>query len=127
MWIKGEIAKQEMPAVLSAATVATSIFTPNPVMWSNSANKFFDALASGKPVLINYQGWQADVLRESGAGLVLEADNVEQAAAQLVEAVHDPVWLAQAGQAAKRLAEERFARDRLVESLETVLQNAATR
>ena len=90
-------------------------------MWTNSANKFFDALAAGKPIAINYQGWQADLLRESGAGLVLDAADIEQAARQLVDAVHTPDWLAAAGRASRRLAQEQFARDKLVEDLERVL------
>ena len=118
------VPKQDMPAVLSAATLATSIFLPNPVMWTNSANKFFDALAAGKPVAINYQGWQADLLRNSGAGIVLDAENIERAATQLVDALHTPDWLASAGRASRRLAREQFARDKLVENLEMVLMQA---
>jgi glycosyltransferase involved in cell wall biosynthesis len=117
--------RQEMPAILSAATAATSTVLPNPVLWANSANKFFDALAAGRPMVINHEGWQADVLRETGAGLVLDAEDVNAAAHKLVEALHDPAWLANARKAAKQLALERFARDRLAVVLEGVLQNAA--
>jgi hypothetical protein len=52
-------------------------------MWSNSANKFFDALASGTPVMINYQGWQADLLRDSMAGIVVPPDEPRRAAVEL--------------------------------------------
>jgi glycosyltransferase involved in cell wall biosynthesis len=124
LWMMEEVPKRDMPAVLSAATLATSIFLPNPVMWTNSANKFFDALAAGKPIAINYGGWQADVLRESGAGIVLDAENIEHAATQLVDALHTPDWLTSAGQASRQLAQGRFARDKLVENLERVLVQA---
>lgn len=127
LWILPSIPRQEMPSVLSAATIATSIFVDNPVMWTNSANKFFDALASGTPVALNYQGWQADVIREAGAGIVLDARDTDCAARQLVEALHNPVWLESAGKAARRLAEEQFAREKLALQLEEVLRAAAAR
>jgi len=38
-------------------------------MWNNSANKFFDALAAGRAVLINYRGWQAELLKKRVRGL----------------------------------------------------------
>jgi UDP-N-acetylglucosamine:LPS N-acetylglucosamine transferase len=73
---------------------------------------------------INHEGWQADLLRETGAGLVLDAEDTNTAARKLVDALHDPTWLEHARKAAKQLAEERFARDRLAVLLEAVLQNA---
>jgi glycosyltransferase involved in cell wall biosynthesis len=118
------IPKLEMPGVLSAADIATSLFIDLPEMWANSANKFFDALASGTPIAINYQGWQAELLRETNAGIVLNVHDVESAANRLVQALRDQEWLWQAGAAAKRLAEERFSRDILAQQLEAVLLEA---
>ncbi|MFY0580962.1 glycosyltransferase [Cystobacter fuscus] len=43
------VPKADIPAVLSAATLATSLFTDVPGMQDNSANKFFDALAASRP------------------------------------------------------------------------------
>jgi glycosyltransferase involved in cell wall biosynthesis len=119
------VAKDEMPHVLAAATVATSVFQPIRAMWNNSANKFFDALAANKPLAINYGGWQADILNESGAGIVLPAEDPRQAAEALAAFVHDPARLAQAGQASHRLARERFNREDMARKLEEVLVQAA--
>jgi glycosyltransferase involved in cell wall biosynthesis len=119
------VPRQEMPTILSAATVASSTVLPNPVLWANSANKFFDALAAGRPMVINHEGWQADLLRRTGAGVVLDAENSEAAAHQLVDALHNPAWIERASTAARKLAQEDFARDRLAVVLESVLQQAA--
>ena len=43
-------------------------------LWANSANKFFDTLASGKPILINHEGWQKNEIREENIGYVLPAE-----------------------------------------------------
>ena len=119
-----KVSKAEMPAVLSAATVATSLFIDLEEMWVNSANKFFDALASGTPVAINYGGWQADLLRNNGAGLVLDPHDIEGAAQTLLEKVQDQAWLESAGKNARQLAETQFSRDELAKQLEGVLLSA---
>lgn len=115
------VKKAEMPSLLSAATICASLFVDLPPMWSNSANKFFDALAAQRPVLINYGGWQAQLLKDTGAGLVVPVADPRAAASILAAHVRDDTWLAQAGAAAGRLAEERFARDRLASEFERVL------
>ena len=66
-------------------------------MWANSANKFFDALASGTPVAINYGGWQADLLEETSAGIVLPPNDPGEAAKRLGVFIKDESELAKAG------------------------------
>jgi len=119
--------KADMPELYAAATMATSLFIDLPEMWSNSANKFFDSLAAGRPIAVNYQGWQADLIHETGAGLVLPADDVPGAARQLTRAIFDKGWTARAGSAALQLARDRFDRDRLAKQMEEVLLRSASR
>jgi len=38
------------------------------ILEDNSANKFFDFLAAGLPILINYEGWQKETLENDEAG-----------------------------------------------------------
>jgi len=113
--------KKEMPELLSAATIATSLFLDMPNMWKNSANKFFDALAAGRPLAINYGGWMADMLSEAGAGLVLDPQDVPRSAALLRQRIRDEGWLASARRSAADLATTRFDRDKLARQLEDVL------
>lgn len=124
LFLMAPIPRLEMPKVLSAADIATSVVIDLPELWMNSANKFFDALASGTPVAINHGGWQADLLDEAAAGIVLDVQDLQRSAQQLVQALHDLGWLERAGSAARRLAEERFSRDALAEELEDVLLEA---
>jgi glycosyltransferase involved in cell wall biosynthesis len=124
LWIWNAVPKQEMPDLLAAATVATSVFVPLRPMWNNSANKFFDALAAGKPVAINYGGWQADLLNETGSGIVLPPKDLNQAAKLLTDFALDEERLKNASAAARELAYTRFARDKLAAEMESVLQRA---
>jgi glycosyltransferase involved in cell wall biosynthesis len=113
--------KIELRGWISAADLATSVFIDLEEMWNNSANKFFDALASGTPVAINYGGWQKKIIEESGAGLVLDPNNIDAAAGLLVDKLRDGSWLGAAGRAAIKLARERFDRNKLAKKLEAVL------
>lgn len=117
------IPKTEMPIALADATVAFSLFIDLKPMWRNSANKFFDGLASGTPMALNYGGWQAEALEESGAGIRLHESDYELAAEQLVAFVSDAERLERSGIAARRLAAERFDRDVLADQLYEVLND----
>ncbi len=117
--------KEKVRAWLSAADLATSVFVDLREMWNNSANKFFDALASGTPVAINYGGWQQEILEETGAGLILDPHDLDAAAGLLAEKLRDKKWLVEAGRAAGQLARERFDRNMLAKKLERVLIEAS--
>ena len=93
---------------------------------NNSANKFFDALAAGTPLAINYGGWQAKLLEDTGAGIVLPRSDVEAAAKMLSERVRDDAWRERASSAARRLARTRFDRDMLARQALSVIEAART-
>lgn len=118
------VPKDEVARVLAAADIATSLVIDEPVLWDNSANKFFDGLSSGTAFAVNHEGWQANLLRDSGAGLVLPPNDHAAAASMLVGALREPGWTEASGSCARRLAEERFARDDLARLLESVLLEA---
>mgnify|MGYP000046335558 CR=1 FL=1 len=121
--MQGQVPKSDMPKVLAAADIASSLFISLPELEVNSANKFFDGLAAGCCLAVNYGGWQSRILEETHAGLQLDRD-VSVAARQLQRLANDPERLAQAKIAARRLAEERFSRDKLAAQLEQVLLRA---
>jgi glycosyltransferase involved in cell wall biosynthesis len=119
----GKRPKSTMPAILSCASGALSTVVPVPALDDNSANKFFDALAAARPILLNHEGWLADLVRERDCGLVLPRDP-GQAAAMLAAKLDDPTWSVRAGAAAHALGRERFDRDVHARQLESVLLRA---
>lgn len=118
------VPKSEVPELFSAATISLSLVIDLPELWPNSANKFFDTLAAGRPIAINHGGWQNELLTETGAGFILPPNNASESAKVLAKAIQDPERLASARVAARRLAEERFDRDKLAAQLEQVLLDA---
>jgi glycosyltransferase involved in cell wall biosynthesis len=117
--------KREIPACLSATDLAVSLLINVPALGGPALpNKFFDALAARRPILINYEGWLAELLRSTGAGLVIPPDDPQRGAAELCEFLRDPCRGAQARSAAGELATGPFNRDRLAEELMAVFQRA---
>lgn len=119
-----QIEKREMPAALSAADVVTSLFIDLPEMENNSANKFFDGLASGTAIAINYGGWQAELLQEFGAGFQLHPTNLMVAAHDLIQFLEDEEQVSEVGSSARELANQHFDRDDMAAKLEKVLKLA---
>lgn len=115
--------KSEMPRLLAWADVALSIFAPIPEMEANSSNKFFDALAAGRPIALNYGGWHRELVEQNGCGVFLPRDPME-AASVLEDFTKDQALLESAGAAARRLAERKFSRDDHARQLEAVLLRA---
>ena len=67
--ILGAMPKEELADVLATANVGLMTVAPVPILELNCANKFFDYLATGLPIVLNYQGWQGRLLAEHGCGL----------------------------------------------------------
>ena len=118
------ISKRDMPALYSAATVVTSLFIPLEEMWANSANKFFDGLAAGRPIAINYRGWQAELVAKYGNGLVLDNDNIKLSADALNNIVLNVNTLSQMRNSSLSLAKNQYSRDLMAKKLEFCLIQA---
>lgn len=127
LYIEAILPKKEIPAVLTAADMASTILVDLPELRASSANKFFDALASGTPILLNYGGWQADLLAQADAGLTTWGLPMKQAAERVAAALANKPWLRQAGANARKLAEQQFDRDRLASELQEVLTAAVNK
>lgn len=119
--------KREMPDVLSAADLATSTVIDEPALWANSANKVFDAMAAGRPLAINHEGWLAELIRRHDCGLVLSPHDHTEAAHRLARALRDPHWLNTTAARSRQLGRSEFDRDVLVDRLDTVLHDALGR
>jgi len=65
------VSKTDLSQLYFECDIGSSFVINIKKLWANSANKFFDTLAAGKPVLINYGGWQKDKIIKENIGYVL--------------------------------------------------------
>lgn len=119
-YLEDSIPKNQIPAMLSAAQMASALFIDMPEMRPNSANKFFDALASGTPIMINYGGWMHELVKKYDCGLAMWEKPAAEVASEIAEKITDKEWLSMSGKKARMLAENEFDRDKLAIQLEKV-------
>ncbi|MDB9985048.1 glycosyltransferase family 4 protein [Gammaproteobacteria bacterium] len=123
-FMEGYLKKKDVPSAMSAATMTSSLFLDKPEMQKNSSNKFFDSLASAKPIMINYGGWMHDLIKEHKCGLAMWKVPHSEIAIELNNKVYDKDWLAAASLSSAKLAEESFDRDVLAGQLIELLESA---
>lgn len=83
------INKNQLPYLYSKATIASSFVRDCSVLWDNSANKFFDTLAASKPILINYQGWQKEVIETNNCGYYIPYNYILRDVMSLANYIND--------------------------------------
>lgn len=127
LFIEDAVAKAEMPDVFAGSDMICSLVVDVPELFANSANKVFDTLAAGKPLLINHGGWQANFIDASACGVVTWGLSMHEAALRIIASLNDREWLARAGDASRRLAQNCFDRDQLVGQFLEVLLAAQRR
>ena len=126
LFFVGPVSKSEIVAYFGACDLACSTVIDVPALSANSANKVFDTWAAGKPVAINHDGWIAEIIRDTGAGVVMPPGRPDVAASLVADFLADSQRMARARSAAAVLAQGRFSRDQLFECLENVLRSAVT-
>ncbi len=127
LFIEPPVAKREVATLFGAADLATSVVIDRRELWPNSANKFFDALAAGTPLFVNYGGWQADLIERHDLGLACWGLPIEEAARRVADLLRDAPRLEATGQRARALAETLFDREELAAQLAQVLVDAQRR
>lgn len=123
LWIIDSVPKSYIPQIFNIATVSMSVFQNITEMENNSANKFFDTLASGKPIVINYRGWQAQIIEQSGVGIILPYENKIKAVNNLNNFLKDKRRINYASVQADVLSKGKFNRERQIKKLISILED----
>ena len=111
------VSKKEMVFAFQKASFCSSIFIDLKELRANSANKFFDALAASKPILINYGGWMKDLISDHGNGISAHGKDIDSVAFDLDSKINNDQWLHEAGQKSKKLSKTLFDRDMLAKNM----------
>ena len=114
--------KAELAGLVAACDVSMVVFANYPVLENNSANKFFDSLSAGKPVLLNYSGWQRKILEDNNAGFGCDQFDTDKFVDKVLYFHSHRDQLQQMGQNARRVAVERFDREQLAAKVLSLLE-----
>jgi glycosyltransferase involved in cell wall biosynthesis len=115
--------KAELARLVAACDVSMVTIANYRILEHNSANKFFDSLSAGKPVLLNYSGWQQKILEENNAGFGCDLCNLEQFVEKIRFLETHRNEVTQMGQNARRIALEQFNRDNLAAAVLSLLKD----
>lgn len=113
--------KEKVNEVMSLADLAWISFAHLPVLKTNSPNKFFDALAAGKAILVNHKGWVFELVKQYGLGFSCLPGKMETAFIELERVESDPKALHQMQQNSRVLAEKYFSKEHAGTRLKEVI------
>lgn len=103
------VSKQDLPQLYHECNMGSSFVIPIKELWANSANKFFDSLAAGKPILINYKWWQKEIINKEKIGYVLPTKINDEALKNFATYTHDKILLQKQQKNALNIAKESYA------------------
>ena len=125
LFIERGIAKKYMPKLFSKCKMSMILFKDIPEMQTNSSNKFFDSLAAGKPVIINFGGWMNDIVLNSKCGLAVWRIPIEKVAIIIDKYINNDKKIEYSSKAALNLANKYYNRSELFLKFEELLNCVA--
>jgi len=118
--------KKRLAGLMATADIGLQILANVPAFYyGTSPNKFFDYIAAGLPVLNNYPGWLADMIKENECGYVIEPENSQAFADALEQAANNREQLIGMGIKGYQLAKQEFDRSMLSNRFVDWLEDAA--
>ncbi len=121
----GPIPKDGVAQLYGLSKGCLVLFKNIPILKTNSPNKFFDALAAGRPVITNMGGWVGDLIEKYGIGFSIDNNKENQESVEIAKAIEalvdNPDKTKKMGHNARELAEQEFDRDKLFAQLEKVI------
>lgn len=110
------VAKKELSGLMKSADIGLQILANVPAFYyGTSPNKFFDYISAGLPVLNNYPGWLADMIKDRNCGYSIAPENILAFADTLEHAADNREGLISMGENARKLAQEQFNRHDLAD------------
>lgn len=102
--------------VLNVTDAAFISYQPLPVLETGSPNKYFDALAAGKMIVVNFKGWIKNEIEENTCGVYVNPRQPEDFITHVLPILLNERELDYYQKAARALAEQKHSRERLSES-----------
>lgn len=115
--------KEGVRAILNVTDATYVSFADLPVLATNSPNKFFDSLASGKLTIVNTPGWTKDLVEKYKCGFYANPNDVNSFVDQLIPFLEARERLENYKTNARSLAEALYSKRLQVEKLVKVLNN----
>jgi glycosyltransferase involved in cell wall biosynthesis len=118
--------RDQVKEIFNITDVSVVCYRPEKILETGSPNKFFDALAAGKPVAINFEGWIKDEIEKNECGFYINPSKPEDFTYWLKRLEEDRGLLSQYQTNARKLAEEKYSRKMLSEKFLGLIHQSFT-
>jgi glycosyltransferase involved in cell wall biosynthesis len=118
------VPKTEVPAFLRSVHLGIATFRPGPLTYIFLPNKFFDYLACGLPIMVNFEGEARAHLEAASAGMYVAPDDAPACAKAIKDLSASPYRLRAMAANSRRLAETRFSWDHKAVDFRDVITTA---
>ena len=106
--------KKTLSRLMAASDVGLQILKNLPAFYyGTSPNKFFDYISAGLPVINNYPGWLAEMIKKNNCGFIVKPNDPSEFAEALISAADNKLKLKLKGENARKLAITNFDRKML--------------
>lgn len=99
--------------LLNVTDAAFIFYKSIPILETGSPNKFFDGLAAGKLILINFGGWIRQEIEENNCGVYLNPQQPTDFVRKIRPFLSDKSLLHAYQQSSRQLAEKKYSRELL--------------
>lgn len=117
------LSKNQLREVMEGCDAVYVSYAAVRVLTTGSPNKFFDGLAGGKMMILNFGGWLKDLTQQEMLGIVVDPEQPETLVSALKPVVNDPTLLLKYQQNARRVGEDCFSREMTVQKILNVIEN----
>ena len=116
--------REGVKEVMSVTDATFICYKQVPVLETGSPNKYFDGLAAGKLILINFGGWVKEEIEKERCGVYINPKSPDEFVRKIEPFVSDVHVLKQYQQASRLLAESKYSRKFLSEKFAEIVKAA---
>ena len=114
--------REGVRALMSITDASFICYKSVPVLETGSPNKFFDGLAAGKLIIINFGGWIKTEIEENKCGVYVNPLEANDFVRKITPYLTDKNLLAESQQASRQLAELKYSRKLLSEKFSDIFK-----
>lgn len=108
--------------VMNVTDAVFICYRPAPILQTGSPNKYFDGLAAGKLIIVNFQGWIKEEIEAHTCGVYTDSRNPAGIVKLLEPFMSDRALLQEYGKRSRKLAETRYSRELLGDAFAAIFR-----
>lgn len=117
----GQLPKTDMPKLWSITDVSLVVLKKLDLFLTVIPSKIFESMAMKQPIILGVAGESAELIEESGAGLVIEPENINQLTDAILRLANSPELRQELGEKGRNYVASNFDRTALADRFEQLL------